>query len=388
MRSDFYQILEQLPKETLQFWKRFQQFVDSTIVPTINEHWNQGTFPSHVVDPFGQFLQNEFGEEGYTFPPANALLFRLIKLELGRKDPSMASFFAVHWGLAMGSIFSFGSTEQREKWLPDMLCMKKIGSWALTEPYAGSDAAFGIQTTAVQSDDGWILNGEKKWSGNASMADVIVIWAVEPESKKMLGFLLEPNTSGLHIQKITDKIAKRAMENVLIRMNNIVVPESSRLPNVSSFKEISQQLVHGRVAVAWEALGIAMGALEAALAYTDQRTQFGKPIGAFQLIQEKLVTMVEEVTCMQALLMQLQRTEQQNGRISSAQASLAKRACCRRARQVCALAREVLGGNGILLEYGVARLFADMEAVYSYEGTDEINTLIVGRQLTGHSAFL
>ena len=193
---------------------------------------------------------------------------------------------------------------------------------------------------------------------------------------------------GLHIEKINDKIAKRAMENVLIRMENIRLSESDRLPHVESFKQVGAQLLHGRVAVAWEALGIAMGAFEAALSYTDQREQFGKPISGFQLIQEKLVNMLEEVTSMQALLVQLGQTEQKKGFITSAQASLAKRACCRGARRVCSLAREVLGGNGILLEYGVARLFADMEAVYSYEGTDEMNTLIVGRSLTGQNAFV
>ncbi|MEC7986206.1 MAG: acyl-CoA dehydrogenase family protein [Myxococcota bacterium] len=388
MRSDFYDTLSGLPDKPKAIWERFRAFLLEVVQPTIDDHWNRGVFPQHVVKPFGDFLQREFGDEEFCFPPKDPLAFRLMKMELGRIDPSMASFFAVHYGLAMGSIHLFGSTEQKQRWIPAMSCMDKIGSWALTEPLAGSDAAFGLQCTAEQTETGWTLNGEKKWSGNASMADVIVIWAVEPKSKRMLGFLVEPGMPGLHIEKIHDKIAKRAMENVLIRLENVSLLETQRLPNVESFKQVGLQLLHGRIAVAWEALGIGMGALEAALRYTDQRNQFGKPISSFQLVQEKLVNMVEEVTCMQTLLVQLHHTEQRNGRVGSAQASLAKRACCRRARRVCALAREVLGGNGILLEYGVARLFADMEAVYSYEGTDEMNTLIVGRSLTGHNAFV
>ena len=219
------------------------------------------------------------------------------------------------------------------------------------------------------------------------MADVIVVWAKEPATGRMLGFLLEPGMPGLHIEKLDDKIAKRAMENVLIRMEGVRLTEAQRLPRVESFKQVGKQLIQGRIAVAWEALGIAMGAFEAALDYCGKRKQFGRPISGFQLIQEKLVNMLEDITCMQALLVQLNQTEAVNGEVRSSQASLAKRACCRRARRVCSIAREVLGGNGILLEYGVARLFADMEAVYSYEGTDEMNTLIVGRSLTGQNAF-
>ena len=387
MHSDFYDILSQLPSDSVARWQRFRTFLLEHVSPIIDDYWNRGAFPKPVLEPFRSYLREEFAEEEYQFPPADPLIFRLMKLELGRVDPSMASFFAVHWGLAMGSVYMFGSDAQKQKWIPKMKVMEKIGSWALTEPLSGSDAAFGLRSTAVRTPEGWLLNGEKKWSGNASMADVIVVWAVEPESKKMLAFLLEPGMQGLHIDKIHDKIAKRAMENVVIRMEDVVLSEEQRLPNVENFRQVGEQLIHGRIAVAWEALGIAMGAFEAALAYTQERKQFGKPISGFQLVQEKLVNMLEEVTCIQSLLVQHNHTEEKKGFVRSSQASLAKRAACRSARKVCALAREVLGGNGILLEYGVARLFADMEAVYSYEGTDEMNTLIIGRSITGQNAF-
>ena len=388
MIPDFYDHFSSLPSDDYLFWQRFRAFLQEHVAPIIDEYWLKGEFPHQIVPLFGSFLEREFSAKDYVFPPTNPIPFRLMKLELGRIDPSMASFFAVHWGLAMGSIFMFGSQEQKEKWLPDMHAMKKIGSWALSEPLSGSDAALGLQLTAQKTQDGWILNGEKKWSGNASIADVIVIWAKEVESGSILGFLVEPHLLGVSIQKIHDKIAKRAMENVHITLNNVSISEEARLPLVENFAQIGQQLLSGRVAVAWEALGIAMGVYEAAFAYAQERLQFAKPIASFQLIQEKLVTMLEEITLMQSMLFQLNNVEAKKGRISSAQASLAKRACCRRARKVCSIARDVLGGNGILLSHGVARLFCDMEAVFSYEGTDEMNTLIVGRSITGHNAFV
>ena len=385
MTTDLYNIFAQLPAQHIEFSAQFRSFLETQLGESIDAHWLNGTFPHNFVRPLGQFLHTHFPEE-YRFPPVDSLPFRIMKLELGRFDPSMASFFAVHWGLAMGSIAMFGSEQQKNQWLPAMKSFQKIGSWALTEPLSGSDAASGLQTIATKTEQGWVLSGEKKWSGNASIADVIVIWARESDSRRMLGFLVEPHMPGVQIELLHDKIAKRAMENVLIRLDRVQLSEDQRLPHVEAFSHVSKQLIHGRVAVAWEALGIAIGVFEKALEYSTQRIQFGKPLAAKQLIQEKLVDMSEEITCMQALLWTLQQHEQ-HAPISSAQASLAKRACGRRARKVCQLARAVLGGNGILLSYGVARLFADMEAVFSYEGTDEINTLIVGRSLTGVSAF-
>jgi glutaryl-CoA dehydrogenase len=387
MTPDFYEHFSALDPEDDAFWKRFRSFLLANVSPIIDDYWNRGEFPHEVRSSFGAFLKEEFGDKEYVYPPPNPVPFRLMKLELGRIDPSMASFFAVHWGLAMGSISMFGSQEQKSRWLPSMVSMEKIGSWALTEPLSGSDAAFGLRTTATKTEEGWVLNGEKKWSGNASMADVIVVWAKEQNGDRLLGFLIEPNMDGVHIEKITDKIAKRAMENVNISLENVVVLEEARLPHVENFKQIGQQLLGGRIAVSWEALGIAMGVYEAAFSYAQERKQFGKPISSFQLIQEKLVNMLEEITLMQSMLFQLNNIEARNGFVRSSQASLAKRACCRRARKVCSIGRDVLGGNGILLSFGVARLFADMEAVFSYEGTDEMNTLIIGRSITGHNAF-
>ena len=344
MTTDLFHIMERLPEEDKFFAECFRKFLHRTL-KDMDTHWLQGTFPKDFVSSLGEFLTQHLPEE-YTFPPSNSLPFRLMKLELGRFDPSMASFFAVHWGLAMGSIFMFGSEEQKNKWIVPMKSFQKIGSWALTEPHSGSDAAAGLQTTAQRTEKGWVLNGQKQWSGNASMADVIVVWAREEDSKNMLGFLVEPKQTGVEIEVLPDKIAKRAMENVIISLDNVELLDNQRLPHVRSFSQVAKQLVHGRIAVAWEALGLAMGVFEVALEYSKERVQFGRPIAANQLIQERLVDMSEEITCMQSILITLQEQERVEG-ITSAQASLAKRACARRARKVCQLGRALLGGNGI-----------------------------------------
>ena len=386
LEADLFSQWAELPAETRAFQLRVRAFLEAEVAPIIDDHWERGAFPHALVPRFGALLSTELGLPPASFPWADPLPFRLMKLELGRVDPSMASFVAVHWGLCMGSIAAFGSDEQRAQWLPSLLTMSAIGSWALTEPLAGSDAARGLRTTARREGDDWILDGEKRWSGNATIADVTVIWARVDDG--LGGFLVERGTPGFVVEKLGGKIAKRAMENVNIRCEGLRLPAAARLPGVRRFSDVARQLAYGRVAVAWEALGVATGVFEATLRYAQQREQFGRPISSFQLIQDKLVTMLEHLTAMQAMLMAAARHEQRQGGLDETRASLCKLVCARRAREVCALGRGVLGGNGILLQHGVARLFADMEAIYSYEGTEEMNTLIVGRGITGHSAFV
>lgn len=268
-----------------------------------------------------------------------------------------------------------------------MLRFERIGSWALTEPLVGSAAARGLQTTATRNGDAWVLNGEKKWSGNATFADVNCIWAKHSETGQVNGFLVEKGMAGYHIEKIHNKISKRAVQNVNITLRDCRVPESSRLPGVRSFDDVAGQLTNARADVAWEVAGIARGAYEAALKYAQQREQFGKRIAAFQLTQMNLVKMLGNVTAMQATLLRVAQQMARDNAITPERASLAKAWCSEKMRETVSLARAVLGGNGILLEHGVARLFADAEAVYSYEGSYEINSLIVGKAITGLSAF-
>lgn len=311
----------------------------------------------------------------------------IIAMEMARVDASVATFFGVQSGLAMGSIYMLGSEAQKQEWLPGMQQLNIIGAFGLTEPEVGSGTAGGLTTTAKREGDTWILNGQKKWIGNATFADVIVIWARDVDDNQVKGFLLRKDTPGFSVEKIHDKMALRIVQNGLITMKDCRIAESDRLQNASSFKDTARVLRMTRASVAWEAVGCARGAYENALAYTRNRKQFGKPIAAFQLIQGHLVEMLSNLTAMQTMVFRLSEIQDAGG-LKDEHASLAKVFCTLRTRDVVSRAREVMGGNGILLEYNVARFVADAEAIYSYEGTKEINSLIVGRAITGFSAFV
>jgi glutaryl-CoA dehydrogenase len=308
-------------------------------------------------------------------------------MELARIDPSMATFMGVHGGLAMGSIHLCGSEEQKAEWLPAMARMEKIGAFGLTEPDVGSGAAGGLTTTARQEGDSWILHGVKKWIGNATFADVTVIWARDVEDGNVKGFLVEKDTPGFTTEKMEHKIALRVVQNAIITLDGVRVPESMRLQRASSFRDTANVLRMTRASVAWQAVGCGRGAYEHALRYATKREQFGRAIGGFQLVQDQLVRMLGNVTASLTMVARLSQL-QDAGTMTDEQASLAKAFCTVKARETVGLARELLGGNGILLEHDVGRFVADAEAIYSYEGTREINTLIVGRAITGLSAFV
>lgn len=384
---DLYDLFSTLTPEQHQRWQLLRQFLDAEVAPIADAAWLRGRFPMHLVQGFADLSDTVFAPHGFSWPPKDPLFAGLIKLELGRVDPSMASFFGVHWGLATASIHLLGSDDQRARWVGPMSRFQKIGSFALSEPESGSDASMGLRCMARREGDGWVLNGQKKWSGNATFADVTVIVARTEQRGEMMGFLVEKDTPGFLVERIDDKIAKRSVENVTITFEDCHLPDSARLPGLTSFKDVARALAVGRYAVAWEATGIAMGAYEAAHRYAMKREQFGRPIAHFQLVQDKLVRMASEITAMQCLCFRLAALAEQ-GALGSTRPALAKLTCAGGMRRVVALARELLGGNGILLEHGVARHFADAEAVYSYEGTQDMNTLIVGRALTGHSAFV
>jgi glutaryl-CoA dehydrogenase len=310
----------------------------------------------------------------------------MIALEMARVDPSIATFFGVHSGLAMGSIYLCGSEAQKRHWLPPMRRMEKIGAFGLTEPEVGSGAAGGLLTTARRDGDSWALNGRKKWIGNATFADVTVIWARDEADNQVKGFLVEKGTPGFTTEKMEDKMALRVVQNALITLRDCRVPKANRLQKAHSFRDTAAVLRMTRAGVAWQAVGCAMGAYEHALAYARRRQQFGRPIGSFQLVQDLLVSMLGNIVashCMTLRLSQLQDA----GELRDEHASLAKAYCTAKCRETVGFARELLGGNGILLDHQVGRYVADAEAIYSYEGTREMNTLIVGRAITGLSAF-
>jgi glutaryl-CoA dehydrogenase len=303
---------------------------------------------------------------------------------MARGDGSIATFYGVHSGLAMGAIWLFGSDEQKKKWLPAMAKLEKIGAFALTEPNHGSDS-IALESSARQDGDDWILNGSKRWIGNGTIADVIVFNARDSEGK-VREFLIEKDMPGFKAVKMEGKLAKRAVWQADITATDVRVPKENLLPGVRSFKDVGKLLAVTRFGVAWECVGHAMAAYECALAYALERKQFGKPLAQTQLVQAKLATMLADITAMQMMMMRLSDLAQQF-KMTNGQCSMAKMFNAKTARRVVSEARDILGGNGILYEYIVARHFLDMEVVYTYEGTDSIQTLIVGKEITGMQAF-
>ncbi|CAL1518399.1 acyl-CoA dehydrogenase family protein [Chitinophaga sp. MM2321] len=385
--GDFYDLAGRLSPEDRALQLKVRAFMEKEIKPIVNEYWLKAEFPFEIIPKFAELNICGVTYDGYGCPNRSYLMEGIIAMEMARVDASVATFFGVQSGLAMGSIYMLGSEAQKDEWLPGMQQLKTIGAFGLTEPEVGSGAAGGLTTTAKREGDTWILNGQKKWIGNATFADVIVIWARDLDDSQVKGFLLRKDTPGFSVEKMHDKMALRIVQNGLITLKDCRIAESDRLQRANNFKDTSRVLRMTRASVAWEAVGCARGAYENALAYTRTREQFGKPIASFQLIQGHLVEMLSNLTAMQTMVFRLSEL-QDEGALKDEHASLAKVFCTLRTRDVVSRAREVMGGNGILLQYNVARFVADAEAIYSYEGTKEINSLIVGRAITGSSAFV
>ncbi len=385
--ADFYDIGEKLSDEDRALQLKVRAFLEAEIQPLINEHWLRDEFPMEVIPKLASLNICGINYDGYGCAGKSSLLEGIIACEMARIDSSIATFFGVQSGLVMGSIYQCGSEEQKQKWLPKLQAFERIGAFGLTEPEVGSAVAGGLTTTCKKTANGWVLNGQKKWIGNATFADILIIWARDLDDDNVKGFIVEKETPGMTIEKIKDKMALRIVQNGLITLENCMVSETNRLQQASTFKDTAKVLQQTRAGVAWMAVGCARGAYENALDYTRKRKQFGKPIASFQLIQNHLVEMLSNLTAMQTLVFRLSEL-QDNGKLKDEHASLAKVFCTLRTRDIVSRAREVMGGNGILLEYNVARFLADAEAIYSYEGTKEINSLIVGRSITGFSAFV
>ena len=385
--SDFYQIFQLLNGKEQEKVKQVREFMETAVAPVINKYWAEDAFPFELLPGIRALGIGGLGYEGYGCAGGSNLLACYVAMEIARIDCSCATFFGVHSGLAMGSIFLCGSEEQKQKWLPPMAKMEKIGSFGLTEPLVGSGASGGLATTARREGDTWILNGQKKWIGNATWGDLTIIWARDLGDGQVKGFIVENNTPGFTVEKIHHKMALRVVQNGLITLQDCRVSEENRLQNDTSFRDTARVLRMTRGFVAWEAVGCSMGAYENALAYAQTREQFGKPIASFQLVQDLLVKMIGNITASQCLVVRLSQM-QDEGKLADEHASLAKAFCTVKMRETVGFARELLGANGILLDYNVGRFVADAEAIYSYEGTREMNTLIVGRALSGFSAFV
>lgn len=385
--GDFYDYDLKLTQEERAIQLKVRNFMETEVEPIANDFWNRAEFPMEIIPKLAKLNICGVAYKGYDCPDLPFVMEGIIAEEIARVDVSISTFFGVHSGLAMGSIYLCGSEEQKQEWLPKMQRLEAIGAFGLTEPNVGSGVAGGMETTCKKEGDEWVLNGQKKWIGNATFSDVTIIWARDVESNQVKGFLVRKGNPGFVAEKIENKMALRTVQNALITLTNCSVPESDRLQNANSFKDTAKVLRMTRAGVAWQAVGCARGAYESALKYTKKREQFGKPIAKFQLIQNHLVEMLCNLTAMKAMVYRLSELQDQ-GLSTDEHASLAKVFCSMRTRDVVSRAREVMGGNGILLEYDVARFVADAEAIYSYEGTKEINSLIVGRAITGYSAFV
>ncbi|ASZ13637.1 acyl-CoA dehydrogenase family protein [Chitinophaga pendula] len=387
IEGDFYTLGHRLSEEDRALQLQVRAFMEREVQPIVNEYWLRAEFPFEIIPKLAELNICGLTYEGYGCAGRSYLLEGMIAMEIARIDTSISTFFGVQSGLAMGSIYLLGSEQQKQEWLPSMQQFKTIGAFGLTEPEIGSAAAGGLTTTARKVGDTWILNGQKKWIGNATFADVLVIWARDLDDNEVKGFIVRKDNPGFSVRKMEDKMALRIVQNGLITLQDCEVKDADRLVYANSFKDTAKVLRMTRAGVAWQAVGCARGAYEHALAYTRQRKQFGKPIAAFQLIQNHLVEMLSNLTAMQTMVYRLSELQDQ-GLLKDEHASLAKVFCSLRTRDVVSRAREVMGGNGILMEYNVARFVADAEAIYSYEGTKEINSLIVGRAITGFSAFV
>src|ERR1700726_788281 len=386
--SDFYEIAETLSAEDLAVVKQVRSFLETKVASIINKYWIDDAFPFELLPSLKDLNIGGLAMKGYGCRGGSVLLFGLVAMEMARVDVSIATFFGVHNGLAMGSIYLVGSEEQKQKWLPPMARMEKIGCFGLTEPLVGSGAAGGLLTTAKREGDTWVLNGQKKWIGNSPWCDVAIIWARDLADNQVKGFIVENKTTpGFKVEKMQTKIALKVVQNGLITMENCSIPEENRLQNDQSFRDTARVLKMTRFMVAWEATGCAMGAYENALKYCQGRLQFGKPIGSFQMVQDLLAKMLANITASQCLLVRMSQLEAE-GKMTDQHASLAKAFTTSKCRETVAWARELLGGNGIAAEYNVGRFFVDAEALYSYEGTFQIQNLILGKAITGLSAFV
>lgn len=384
--GDFYGFQDELTAPEFESVLALRTFLEAEVRPIADDYWARAEFPHHLIQPIA-----DLGLFGDAWPQTrrfeNSSLYRAwCWMEIARVDPSMTTFLGVQAGLAMGAIGIGGSPEQHDEWLGPLARGEAIGAFGLTEPLSGSDAARGLRTTARREGDEWVLDGAKRWIGNATFSDIVVVMARDVEDEQVKAFIVRRGAEGFGTSKIENKTSLRIVQNADITLAGVRVPESDRLPGIRSFKDVATILRLTRAEVAWQALGTSMGAYEAALAYAGQREQFGAPIASRQLVQDLLARCLGNITASMAMCVRVSRM-QDRGDQSDAHAALAKGYVTTRARETVAWAREILGGNGIVLGYGVARHFADMEAIYSFEGTREMNSLIVGRAITGIPAF-
>lgn len=391
---DFEALLSDVEKSKL---AQLREFLAADVAPHAVGWWNDAEFPAHILPKIAALQLAAPDRRQYSH-----LFTGLVVAEMTRVDTSLATFFLVHHDLFVQALIDFGSDEQKLRLLPDALSLRTTGAFALTEPDHGSDVAGGMATTArrVMDDGGthWVLNGAKRWIGNGTFCDRMLLWARDADTGQVRGFFLDASLPGVVRTKIENKIALRTVQNAHITLTDVRVPEADRIASVNSFEDTNKLLLGSRISVAWQAVGQQLAAFDVARAYAVERQQFGRPLAAFQLIQSQLVTMLGNATASLAMMVRIAALQDASvdggaaaaGQLlpSMAQVALAKAHTTAAMRVTVGHGRSILGGNGIVSDYGMAKIFADAEAIYTYEGSHEINTLIAGRAITGVSAIV
>ncbi len=380
---DFYQVDSLLTEEEKDYRSRIAKFVDEECFPVIAEHFDQGTFPMHLIPRMAEMGLFGLHVEGFGCQKASHTVYGLVSQELGRCDSGLRALFSVQNSLVMFPIYAFGSEEQKTKWLPRLARAEAIGCFGLSEPDFGSDPAR-MATTAEKKGSGWVISGTKMWITNGPIAQVALVWARTGEGIR--GFLVEAGTPGFRTTRVQRKFSYRTSPTGVLAFKDCAVPEGNMLPQAQGLKSVFQCLNHARFGVACGALGSAVACFEAARAYARTRRVFEKPIASYQLVQERLVEMMAEITKAQLLTHHLSRLLDRD-QARPAQISLAKLNNVREAMKIARMARDILGGRGILADHHVIRHLCDLEAVSTLEGTESMHTLIIGQEITGISAF-
>ncbi|CAH0226985.1 Acyl-CoA dehydrogenase [Arthrobacter sp. Bi83] len=381
--GDFFAFEQLLNSKEQDRLAEIRAFLAREVKPIAVDCWNRGEFPMELIPKLAEIdLVSPVRRQGYS-----NLFAGIVHAEVTRADTSIATFMGVHDGLFTGSIEALASREQQDAWLPDIYSLKKIGAFGLTEPLGGSDVAGGTRTTARRDGDHWILNGAKRWIGNATFSDWVVIYARDVTDNQVKGFLVDTTLPGFSATKIENKISLRTVQNADITLENVAVPEFFKLANADSFRDTNKVLKVTRLAVAWQAVGQQLAAFDVARRYAVERHQFGRPLASFQLVQSQLVQILGNAVSSMGMMVRLSQLEDA-GQAKDEQSALAKAFTTARMRESVAMGRSLLGGNGIVTDFEMAKIFADAEAVYSYEGTHEVNTLVTGRAITGVSAIV
>ncbi|XP_038698145.1 acyl-coenzyme A oxidase 4, peroxisomal isoform X1 [Tripterygium wilfordii] len=383
--SDYYQFDDLLTPEEQSIRMKVRECMEKEVAPVMAEYWEKAKFPFHVIPKLGALDVAGGTIKGYGCPGLSMTAYAVAVAEIARVDASCSTFILVHSSLAMLTIALCGSEVQKQKYLPSLAQLQTVACWALTEPDYGSDAS-SLETTATKVEGGWILEGQKRWIGNSTFADVLVIFARNTTTNQINGFLVKKDAPGLTATKIENKIGLRIVQNGDILLKKVSVTDEDRLPGVNSFQDTNKVLAASRLMVAWQPIGISMGVYDMCHRYLKERKQFGAPLAAFQISQQKLVQMLGNIQAMVLIGWRLCKLYE-DGKMTAGHVSLAKSWITLKARETVALGRELLGGNGILTDFLVAKAFCDLEPIYTYEGTYDINTLVTGREISGLASF-